>query len=514
MKYPIGIQNFESLIGDGYVYVDKTALIYKLIDTGRYYFLSRPRRFGKSLLISTLEAFFQGKRELFKGLAIEQLEQAWAVHPILHMDLNVGQYKDINSLYAKLDSYLREWEALYGGDPTLPEPGQRFEKVIRAAAQKTGQRVVILVDEYDKPLLQAIGNEPLQDEFRNVLKSFYGVMKSADAYIRLGFLTGVTKFSKVSVFSDLNNITDISVDHRYQSICGITESELLQYFGEGIANLAAYYKVKPEEMVARLRSRYDGYHFVEDSEGVYNPYSLLSTFAKNRLGSYWFETGTPTYLVRLLQQGHFRLPDLTDAEVSGNLLSSVDSVDSDPLPIIYQSGYLTIKDYDPEFDIYKLGFPNEEVSEGFTQFLLPYYTNSENTQSPYFIANFVKDLRTGNPQNFMKRMTAFFADKDYKVVGDSELYFQNVFFILTQLLGFYTDVERETSDGRIDMTVQTRDFIYIIEFKLDKTAAEALQQIDDRHYAAAFDADKRKLYKIGINFSLDHRCIDDWKVEE
>lgn len=375
MKYPIGIQNFEKLRTEGYVYVDKTALIYKLIDEGNYYFLSRPRRFGKSLLISTLEAFFQGKRELFRGLAVEQLEKEWAVHPILHMDLNVGEYKNVDSLYAKLDSYLREWEALYGGDPTLPEPGQRFEKVIRAAAQKTGQRAVILVDEYDKPLLQAIGNEPLKDQFRNILKSFYGAMKSTDAYIKLGFLTGVTKFSKVSVFSDLNNITDISVDHRYQSICGITEAELHQYFEEGITDLAKFYKVTSEEMSDRLRRRYDGYHFVEDGEGIYNPYSLLSTFAKCRLGSYWFETGTPTYLVKLLQQDHFLLPDLTNAEVTGSLLNSVDSVDSDPVPVIYQSGYLTIKDYDPEFDIYKLGFPNEEVEEGFTQFLLPYYTS-------------------------------------------------------------------------------------------------------------------------------------------
>ena len=515
MKYPIGIQNFEKLRTNGYVYVDKTDVMYKLISESNYYFFSRPRRFGKSLLISTLEAFFQGKRELFRGLAVEQLETEWKEYPILHMDLNVGEYKNVDSLYAKLDSYLREWEALYGGDPTLPEPGQRFEKVIKAAAQKTGQRVVILVDEYDKPLLQAIDNEKLKDDFRNILKSFYSTMKSTDGYIKFGFLTGVTKFSKVSVFSDLNNLTDISMDYRYQTLCGITEKEMLKYFGEGIASLAKRYKLTEEEMVASLRNRYDGYHFAEEGDGVYNPFSLLNTFSKNRLGSYWFETGTPTYFASLLKRDTFRLPNLENVQVYGQVLSSVGSVDQSPLPIIYQSGYLTIKDYDPEFDVYTLGFPNKEVEEGIMMFLLPYYTNvsEENLRSPFFIANFVRDLETGKPEDFMKRMQTFFADGDYRIAGDSEFYFQNVFFILVKLLGAYTRVERDTSEGRIDMTAITKDYIYLFEFKLDKSAADALQQIEDRHYADAFAADTRKLYKIGVNFSLERRCIDDWKVE-
>lgn len=513
MKYPIGIQNFESLIDDGYVYVDKTALIYKLANEGRYYFLSRPRRFGKSLLISTLEAYFEGKRELFKGLAMEQLETAWNRHPIFHMDFNTASYKSVDDLRNVLNDYLTKWEEQYGSRPSETTLPLRFKGIIERACTQAGQRVAILVDEYDKPLLQTMDNPQLQDDLRDEMKAFFSVLKTQDKYIRLGFLTGVTKFSKVSVFSDLNNITDISIDARYQAICGITEDELHTYFKDSISELAQTYHVTDEEMAARLRRRYDGYHFVNHGVGIYNPFSLLSTFSKNNIGNYWFETGTPTYLVKLLQRDSFRLPNLTDAEVTGSMLSSVDSVDSDPLPLIYQSGYLTIKDYDPEFDLYTLGFPNEEVAEGFTQFLLPYYTNTTKEKSPFFIGSFIKDLRSGRPRDFMTRMQAFFADTDYRVVGDSELYFQNVFFIIARLLGFYTEVERDTSEGRMDMTIQTKDYVYIIEFKLDKTADEALKQIDENHYAAPFAADARKLYKIGVNFSLERRCIDDWKVK-
>ena len=513
MKYPIGIQDFEKLRTDSFTYVDKTALVFRLINEGTYYFLSRPRRFGKSLLISTLEAFFEGKRELFKGLAVEQLETEWSSYPIFHMDFNTASYKSVDDLRNVLNDYLTRWEAQYGARPSEKTLPLRFKGVIERAAVQAGHRAVILVDEYDKPLLQTMDNEQLQDELRDEMKAFYSVLKTQDKYIRLGFLTGVTKFSKVSVFSDLNNITDISIDARYQAICGITEEELHAYFKDSISELAQAYHVTDEEMAARLRRRYDGYHFVDNGVGLYNPFSLLSTFSKCRLGNYWFETGTPTYLVKLLQRDSFRLPDLNGAEVMGSMLSSVDSVTSDPLPLIYQSGYLTIKDYDPEFDLYTLGFPNEEVAEGFTQFLLPYYTNTSREKSPFFIGSFIKDLRAGRPRDFMTRMEAFFADTDYRVVGDSELYFQNVFFIIARLLGFYTEVERTTSDGRMDMTIQTKDFVYIIEFKLDKTADEALQQIDDNHYAAPFAADSRKLFKIGVNFSLKRRCIDEWKVE-
>lgn len=514
MKYPIGIQDFESLRTNDYTYVDKTSLIYKLANEGKYYFLSRPRRFGKSLLVSTLSAYFSGKRELFKGLEIEQLDKDWKKYPVMHLDLNTDKYDSKEVLEQRLNLFLSDWEEHYGRNINEVTLSQRFEGIIKRIAIKEGMPVVILVDEYDKPMLQAISNKELQTAYRNTLKAFYGALKSQDKYIRFAFLTGVTKFGKVSVFSDLNNLTDISMDARYQTICGITEKEMHEYFEEGIKFVAENNELTIEETCEKLRKRYDGYHFHQKSEGIYNPFSLLNTFAKGEFGSYWFETGTPTFLVQLLQRDKFYLPDLTEQQVTADFLNSIDSIDESPIPIIYQSGYLTIKDYDKEFQIYALGFPNEEVEEGFTNFLMPYYMNTGSEGGPMFIRNFVMALRQGKPEAFMKRMQVLFADSDYKIVGDAELYFQNAFYVVTKLLGFYVDVERTISDGRIDMVAKTKDYIYIFEFKYDKDAHAALQQIEDKGYAKPFAADKRKLIKVGVNFSRQHRCIDDWKVEE
>ena len=514
MKYPIGIQDFESLRTNDYTYVDKTSLIYKLANEGKYYFLSRPRRFGKSLLVSTLSAYFSGKRELFKGLAMEQLEKDWKKYPVMHLDLNTDKYDSKEVLEQRLNLFLSDWEEHYGRNINEVTLSQRFEGIIKRIAIKEGLPVVILVDEYDKPMLQAISNKELQTAYRNTLKAFYGALKSQDKYIRFAFLTGVTKFGKVSVFSDLNNLTDISMDARYQTICGITEKEMHEYFEEGIKFVAENNELTIEETCEKLRKRYDGYHFHQKSEGIYNPFSLLNTFAKGEFGSYWFETGTPTFLVQLLQRDKFYLPDLTEQQVTADFLNSIDSIDESPIPIIYQSGYLTIKDYDKEFQIYTLGFPNEEVEEGFTNFLMPYYMNTGSEGGPMFIRNFVMALRQGKPEAFMKRMQVLFADSDYKIVGDAELYFQNAFYVVTKLLGFYVDVERTISDGRIDMVAKTKDYIYIFEFKYDKDAHAALQQIEDKGYDKPFAADKRKLIKVGVNFSRQHRCIDDWKVEE
>ena len=514
MKYPIGIQNFESLRNDGYVYVDKTALIYRLVDEGRYYFLSRPRRFGKSLLISTLEAYLSGKKELFKGLAIDQLEKDWTEYLIFHLDLNVGEYQSKESLYEKLDTFLTPLEELYGTLPSLHEAGQRFEYVIRQAYKKTGKRIVILVDEYDKPLLATIAHPELQDSFRTTLKAFYGVLKSMDGYIKFALLTGVTKFGKVSVFSDLNNLIDLSMNRRYQQICGITKDEILKYFDESVHELADGYGISYDEALARLKEDYDGYHFVNNGVDVYNPFSLLNTFANCEFGRYWFETGTPSYLVEVMKQDNYRLPDLTREQVTGDFLNSIDSMSKNPIPLIYQSGYLTIKAYDPEFGFYTLGFPNKEVEEGFADYLLPFYTNVKQGDSAFFVGNFIRELRHGLVDDFMLRMETMLADTDYKVVGDSELYFQNAFYLISRMLGFYTDVERETSNGRMDMTVKTKDYIYIFEFKLNGSADDALRQIDEKGYAKPFALDNRKLIKVGVNFSLEKRCIEEWKKQD
>ncbi len=513
MKYPIGIQDFEGLRSDGYVYVDKTALIYQLVTTGKYYFLSRPRRFGKSLLLSTLEAYFKGKRQLFQGLEMERLEKQWITYPVVHLDLNTGKYATEDALYHVLDDFLHKLEDVYGSYPSEVTLELRFKGLIERIAKKHGQRVVVLVDEYDKPLLQNFSRPDVQDRMRDTLKAFYSVLKTQDRFLKFAFFTGVTKFGKISVFSDLNNLVDLSMDNRFETICGITAEEMRHYFHEGIMQLADYYHVSVDEISERLRKRYDGYHFVENSEGVYNPYSLLSTLSRGRFGSYWFETGTPTFLVKLLQAEQFCLPDLTRQEVSADFINSIDSVGKSPIPIIYQSGYLTIKDYDERFGIYTLGFPNEEVEEGFTNFLLPYYTHIGEGNSPMFISTFVRCLEKGEPQEFMRRMETMFSDTDYRIVGDAELYFQNAFYLITKLLGFYVTVEKTLSDGRIDMVCKTRNYIYLFEFKYDKTAKEALRQIKEKGYDRPYATDKRKLYKVGVNFSRKKRCIDDWAIE-
>ena len=511
--YPIGIQNFEKIRKDGYFYIDKTALVYQLVKTGSYYFLSRPRRFGKSLLLSTLEAYFQGKKELFTGLAMEKLEKDWIEYPILHLDLNIEKYDTPESLNNILEKSLAKWEELYGANPSERSLSLRFAGIIERACEQTGQRVAILIDEYDKPLLQAIGNEVLQNEFRNTLKPFYGALKTMDGCIKFAILTGVTKFGKVSVFSDLNNLDDISMREPYVSLCGVTEREIHDNLEEELHELAAIQQLTYEEVYAKLKDCYDGYHFVENTEGIYNPFSLLNTFKYNKFSNYWFETGTPTYLVELLKRTHYDLGRMAHVETDADVLNSIYG-DEDPIPVIFQSGYLTIKGYDKEFGLYRLGFPNKEVEEGFMKFLIPFYTRFNKVEAPFEIQRFVKELRAGDIDAFFKRLRSFFADTPYELVSELELHYQNVLFILYKLLGFYVKAERHTSDGRIDLVLQTDKFIYIMEFKLDGTAEEALQQINEKRYALPFEQDARRLFKIGVNFSNTTRNIEKWLVEE
>ena len=510
--YPIGIQNFEKIRKEGYFYIDKTALIYRLVKTGSYYFLSRPRRFGKSLLISTLDAYFLGKKELFNGLAMEKLEKDWIRRPVLHLDLNIGKYDAPDSLDKILEEAISKWEVLYGtgvGESTL---ALRFKGIVERACQQSGQRVAILVDEYDKPLLQAIGNENLQREYRNTLKPFYGVLKTMDGCIQFAILTGVTKFGKVSVFSDLNNLIDISMDEPFISLCGMTEQEIHDNFEEDLHELAAAQKMTYEEVGAELKKYYDGYHFVENSEGIYNPFSVLNTFFKMKFGSYWFETGTPTYLVELLKRNHYDLERMATEETNSDVLNSIYG-DEQPIPVIFQSGYLTIKGYDKRFGLYRLGFPNKEVEEGFINFLMPFYTRFNKIEAPFEIQKFVHEIETGQLDAFFNRLKSFLADTPYELISEQERHYQNVLFIIFKLVGFYTEVEYHTSEGRVDLVLKTNDYIYIMEFKLNGSAEEALQQIHDKHYAQPFQSDKRKIFKIGVNFSSKTRNIEKWIVE-
>ena len=511
MKYPIGIQDFQSLRQDGYLYIDKTEMIFQLVKTGRYYFLSRPRRFGKSLLVSTLKAYFEGKRELFRGLAMERLEHDWVAYPVLHLDLNIDKYDTPESVDRMLNDSLAEWERRYGSRPSEVTPALRFAGVIRRACEKTGHRVVILVDEYDKPLLNAIGNKPLQESFRSSLKPFYGVLKTMDRYIRFALLTGVTKFGKVSVFSDLNNLEDISMNERFVGLCGITEREIHEYMEPQLHELAAAQGLSYEEACGRLKEMYDGYHFAENTEGIYNPFSLLNTFKSRKFGNYWFETGTPTYLVELLKRSRYNLKDLPEAVGNADVLNSIYG-DDEPLPVIYQSGYLTIKGYNPRFGTYRLGFPNKEVEKGFMEFLVPFYTSVKKDEAPFAIERFVCEVEDGDVDAFFGRLRSFLADSPYELARDLELHYQNVLFILFKLLGLYVNVEYHTSQGRIDMVVQTERYVYVMEFKLDGTAEEALRQIEERQYALPFTSGRRKLFKIGVNFSEKARNIEKWIV--
>lgn len=511
--YPIGIQNFEKIRRDGYFYIDKTALVYQMVKTGSYFFLSRPRRFGKSLLVSTLEAYFEGKRELFEGLAIEKLEKDWTKHPILHIDLNTEKYENLESLENILNDTLYKWEKVYGTEPSETSLPLRFKGIIRRAYEQTGNRVAIFVDEYDKPMLQAIGNEELQKAFHNTLQAFYGAIKTMDGYIKFAFLTGVTKFGKVSVFSALNNLIDLSMDERYAAICGMTEKEIHDNLEEDLLELADKQKMSYEEVCRELKTCYDGYHFVENSVGIYNPFSVLNTFFKMKFGSYWFETGTPTYLVELLKAHHYDLHCMAHVETDADILNSVDSASTNPIPVIYQSGYLTIKKFDQEFAIYQLGFPNREVEEGFMKFLLPFYANTDKVESPFQIQKFVREVRSGDYESFFRRLQSFFADTPYELIRDQELHYQNVLFIVFKLIGFYVKAEYHTSQGRIDLVLQTDEFIYVMEFKLEGSAEEALRQINEKNYAQPFATDPRKLFKIGINFSSQTRNIERWIVE-
>lgn len=369
MKYPIGIQDFEDLQRNGYAYVDKTNFVYKLADEGKYYFLSRPRRFGKSLFLSTLEAYFQGKKELFEGLAIYDLETEWKKYPIFHIDLNTANFREKDSLYMVLNDYLTTWESKYGTRESEATLALRFKGVIARAAEKEGCGVVILIDEYDKPILQTLRDPELQAEHRAQLKAFYSVLKTQDRYIKFAFLTGVTKFGKVSVFSDLNNLTDISMDHRYISICGMTEKELLTNFKEGISELTEANGDSETETIAKISMRYAGYHFEENSEEIYNPFSVLNTLANSRYDDYWFKANTHTFLIDILKKHDYCITNLSKAQIKANMMNNVET---NPFPVIYQGGYLTIKSYDERFKNYQLGFPNKEVEEGILNTLLPH----------------------------------------------------------------------------------------------------------------------------------------------
>lgn len=515
MLYPIGIQNFRALRERGFVYVDKTALMFKLVSSGKYYFLSRPRRFGKSLLVSTLESYFKGERELFSGLAIENMEDKWKKYPVLHLDFSGVTYKSIVDLNEKLSSFLDVWEREYGVVEKYSVHSVRLGAIIEAAYAKTGKPAVILIDEYDKPIIDNIGNEKLYAEFRDTLQGLYGVLKAKDGKILFGFITGVSKIGKLSVFSSLNNLNDISLNADYSRICGITEEELHAYFDASVVELAGANSISEEECFLKLKKMYDGYHFCENTAGIYNPFSLLSAFNAKSFKEYWFETGTPVHLVNVIKKTSFDITTLSDnVIVSASALGGMQDIVNKPVPLFYQTGYLTIKSYDKEYDEYKLGFPNDEVKKGFLNFIYSYYVPVNPAEDSTKISSMSRALKDGKPEVFMQILQALFADATYQIQGNAEKDFQYAMYIILELLGGYVKVEAEraTSNGRMDLCIQTEKYIYIIEIKTDECAEAALRQIEEKRYDLTFADDSRILYKIGVDFSTTNRRIEDWKV--
>ena len=519
MKYPIGIQSFDQIIEDGYVYVDKTALVYSLAHEGKIYFLSRPRRFGKSLLVSTLENYFLGRKELFRGLAIEGLEKEWAVHPVFHVDFNGAVFSDAGQLEEMLRDYVEGWERSYGLSPDKElGMGLRFRNVLRVAHEQSGRRAVVLIDEYDKPILDVLDvDASLEERHRNVLKAFYSVFKAADRDLQFVLLTGVTKFSQVSVFSGFNQPKDISMDGRYEALCGITQEEIDRYFPQSIAAMAGDYRCTPEEMKQRLKRQYDGYHFSDRLTDVYNPFSLLNALDSRRIYDYWFRSGTPTYLIRLLS--HF---NETMNELTGKYYRPEEFVDykadvERPLPMIFQSGYLTIKAYDMRMNKFLLDFPNNEVKNGFlTMLATSYLKPGQHVEG--WIDSVVEAMEAGETDKLRTLFTSFLAGIPYTMrrKGDGnerERYFQYTFYLIMRLVSVYTVyVEKAQSRGRVDCVVETPRYVYIFEFKLDGTSAEALRQIEDRGYALEYASDARQLYKIGVSFSSETGTVGEWKV--
>ncbi|WP_416336071.1 ATP-binding protein [Butyricimonas faecihominis] len=514
-KMPIGIQSFEKLRRENYVYIDKTEIMYRLVNTSNPYFLSRPRRFGKSLMLSTMEAYFLGKRDLFKGLAIERLETEWNTHAVLHLDLNAEKYDSPERLHDMLERQLRGWEKTYEtGGEGITHSG-RFMEVIKKAYEKTGRGVVILIDEYDKPLLNSFHDEALQKAFRETLTAFYTVLKSADQWLRFVFITGVTKFAQMGIFSNLNQLKDISLDPRYAALCGLTGDEIRADFVPELKLLAKENNLDDEACMERLTRMYDGYHFnYRNMVGIYNPFSILNVLDSTMFENYWFASGTPTFLAEMLKKTDFDLRELDGIEVSAASLSDDRANINNPVPMIYQSGYLTIKKYDERFQIYTLGFPNDEVKYGFLNFVTPFYTPVAESETSFYIGKFIHELESGDVDAFLTRLRAFFAGISYELNNRTERHYQTIFYLVFKLMGQFSETEVRSAKGRADAVVKTADYIYVFEFKLDGSADQALAQINDRGYLIPYTVDGRKLVKIGVNFDPAQRNIGDWKRED
>ncbi len=514
-KYPVGIQTFEKIREGHYLYVDKTKYI---VDFRKkqmsYVFLSRPRRFGKSLFASTLQAYFEGKKELFEGLAIADYEKEWVKRPVLHFDMSGAKHFDAESLEHYLDFILLPYEKLYGKNENEIYPNERLEGLVRRANEQTGQKAVVIIDEYDAPLLDVVHEKENLAALRRIMQNFYSPLKKLDPYLEFTFLTGITKFSQLSIFSELNNLDNISMFDQYSAICGISMTELTTVMKPDVEGLGKALNMTYEECLEALRNYYDGYHFSKHSEDVFNPFSLIKALNGQDISSYWFGSGTPTFLLKQLDKFN---TNLTNLECQDVVLSSFDLSPeemTDALPLLYQSGYLTIKKYEPMFQEYTLGIPNKEVRDGLLNSMIPHYVNPRRSDNDAFLLGFCKAVYRGDIEAALEHMRTYMATIPYDLENRTEKHFQTIFYLMFSFLNIYIRTEVKSAIGRADAVMHMPDTVYVFELKVDKSADEALAQIDEKGYMLPYHADGKRLVKVGISFDSKQRTLAEWKIKE
>lgn len=513
-KYPIGIQTFSEIRERNYLYIDKTQYLVDFIDKGyKYVFLSRPRRFGKSLFASMIHAYYEGRKDLFEGLAMGEYEKDWVKHPVLHFDMSAAKHMDKDMLERYLADMLTDQEAVFGYKSEKQDPNIRLKDLVVTANRLTGRKVALIIDEYDAPLLDVVHEEQNLAALRRATQNFYSPIKSLDPYLEFVFLTGITKFAQLSIFSELNNLFNISMYDKYSAICGISSEELHTQMLPDVERLAEHLHLSVDETFERLKRKYDGYHFSKNSEDVYNPFSLIKALASGDIGDYWFDSGTPTYIIKLLQKYNVGLRDLTgqDAGVSDFDVSPENMTTA--LPLLYQSGYLTIKHYDPMIDLYTLGYPNEEVRTGMVRSLAAnYLTPAEGTNSS-FVIKFVKAVIADDMEQALTLMRAYLSGVSYRLSNKTERDVQTIFYLVFSLIGSFVKVEEESAHGRADVVITLPSVVYVMELKFDGSADAALRQIDEKGYLIPYTADGKRLVKVGVNYSSEERTITEWRIE-
>ena len=514
-KYPVGMQTFDEIREKSYLYIDKTKYIVDFREKGmKYVFLSRPRRFGKSLFASTLQAYFEGRKELFEGLAIADYEKDWVKHPVLHFDLSGAKHFDVDALNSYLNLRLLPYEELYGKGEGENYPNERLAGIVKRAYEKTGEKVVVIIDEYDAPLLDVVHEKENLQPLRRIMQNFYSPLKMLDPYLEFTFITGITKFSQLSIFSELNNLDNISMFDQYSAICGISKTELTTQMKPDIEALGEDLGMTYEECLAELTRFYDGYHFSEKSEDIFNPFSLVKALNARKIAPYWFGSGTPSYLIKTLQKYHVNVMDIEkkscdvdDFDVSPEMMTSA-------LPLLYQSGYLTIKKYNPMLHRYTLEYPNREVKIGMLKSLAPNYLSPISLDNNSLVGDFLEMLYDGDVEGAMIRLKAYLASISNRLSNKNERDFQTVFYLIFNLMGAYMRVEEDSAIGRADAVVYMPDAVFVFELKYDGSAEEAIKQIDEKGYLIPYSAEGKRLFKIGVNYDSNQRTISDWKIKE